>query len=463
MFSDDFEVFLLGLGHSGLATGLFFQRQGIVLAGWDDEEKVRNRALDLGLCVIPHPCPKKFLYIVVSPGIAASRLEPFHTLCASGKAMMTCDLGLFLILFPQAKVLGITGTNGKSTTCSLIAHVLRVQNIPHQLAGNVGVPIFSVASHHHQNVWYVLEFSSYQLELCTHHAWQIEVGGVLNVTPHHLERHGTLKIYSTIKRSLLEHSRHGVLDISGPYTQEMELQLQKTSLMRLKSGKGRDSAHQEEENTSCIYYTSHSLTHGNHRIVFSNEERFHSFAFQQNVAMTYGVLRHVPGALIDFPQTLERFQELPHRQNCFAIHHKVYYVDDSKATTPEACAQALMRWSFPIFWIAGGVKQQDDLSVLEPALYKVKQAFLYGQSARRFQEFLEPRGVSCHRFDAMKDAVCAAWNAAQFYENVVVLCSPGCPSFDQFLNFVQRGKAFQACIQQLITLKSQHAPLSVLE
>ena len=212
----------------------------------------------------------------------------------------------------------------------------------------------------------------------------------------------------------------------------MELQLQKMSLMRLEPGEMKDTPCVETEDTASIYYNAHSLQHGKHCVALPEEERFRSLAFQQNIAMTYGILRHVPGALINFAETLKGFQELPHRQNCFVIHNTISYVDDSKATTPEACVQALMRWSCPIFWIAGGVKQKDDLCVLEPYLGRVKQAFLYGESAERFREFLEPRSVSCKQFGAMEDAVYEAWNAAQFYKNVVVLCSPGVPVLINF-------------------------------
>ncbi|PPE03321.1 UDP-N-acetylmuramoyl-L-alanine--D-glutamate ligase [Holospora curviuscula] len=442
MFSDNFEIFLLGLGHSGLATGLFFQANGIKVSGWDDEEVIRNQALDLGLSIIFNPYPKKFLYIVVSPGIPLTRLTSFYSICASGAGMITCDLGLFLILFPKAHVIGITGTNGKSTTCSLIAHVLQAQGIPHRLAGNIGVPIFSVASFHHPDLWYVLEWSSYQLELCAHHPWELKIGGILNLTPHHLERHGTMGAYSTIKRSLLEHSRHAIVDVSGPYIQHMLGQLNIESLMRL--------APKNTQNEACVYYNFQGIQHENHYIRFPREDRFTSPAFQQNVAMTYAVLYHIPGTLVNFTDHLQTFQDLPHRQHCFMTHKNIRYIDDSKATTPEACVQALMRWSCPIFWIAGGAKQKDDLSVLKPALASVAQAFLYGESAERFQKFLEAHGVVCNAFIAMSDAVRAAWNTAYSHENAVVVCSPGCPSFDQFSNFVQRGKAFQRYIHQLV-------------
>ncbi|GAJ45798.1 UDP-N-acetylmuramoylalanine--D-glutamate ligase [Holospora elegans E1] len=438
---------MLGLGKSGMATAAFFQNQGVKVSGWDDCEAVRKIASDHGLPIIDFPYPNKMLYSVVSPGISFARLETFHRKRLSDVGIVTCDLGLFLKLFPTSKVLGVTGTNGKSTTCSIIAHALRAQGIFCQLVGNIGVPIFSVAQHHHKNPWYLLEWSSYQLELCAHHPWELEVGGILNLSAHHLERHGTMEHYSAIKCKILEHSRHAILDISSDYTQKIAHHWKGNPLIYLKALEENCS---QKEDPSCVCYNSQGIWWKEEFEKFPKEDRFLSFAFQQNVAMAYSVLHHIPGGLEKFIPNVQKFQDLAHRQECFLVHDGTYCVDDSKATTPEACVQALMRWSCPVFWIAGGAKQKDDLSVLKPVLSKITQAFVYGESALRFQKFLNANSICCENFITMKDAVYSAWSQARLYKKAVILCSPGCPSFDQFPNFVQRGKAFQENIHQLV-------------
>ncbi|ETZ07446.1 UDP-N-acetylmuramoylalanine--D-glutamate ligase [Holospora obtusa F1] len=445
-----FEIFVLGLGNSGMATAIFFQKQGIKVTGWDDCPVVRKKALDLGFPIIASPNPQSFLYVVVSPGISLVRLEPFFSQCPSENTVITCDLGLFLILFPTAKVLGITGTNGKSTTCSLIAHALHKQGVECRLAGNIGVPIFSVVDHDRKNLWYILEFSSYQLELCAHHDWRIEAGGLLNLNAHHLEYHGTMHAYGSAKCRILSHSRYALLDISEVHTKEIANKWKEKNLNYLSFLDEKT----KREDPSCIYYNFKGIWWGKIFEKFPNEQRFSFPAFQQNLAMTYGMVYHVCGEVKNFVHNVKSFQDLPHRQHCFMIHRGIYCVDDSKATTPEACLQALMRWDCPIFWIAGGAKQRDNLSILLPVLSKITRAFLYGESADRFQEFLEKNEVSCQNFVTMKDATHQACSEALCYKEAVVLCSPGCPSFDQFLNFVQRGKAFQSDIHQFFQKNS---------
>lgn len=442
------NVFVLGLGRSGMATALFCKQQGIAVTVWDDTESVREAAILKNLQVTPEPqWGNGFYYIVISPGIPVSRLALFYEQCSKENALVTCDLGLFFIMFPNAKCIGVTGTNGKSTTCSAIAHVLHSRGIKHYLAGNIGIPIFDVALNHTPDTWYILEWSSYQLELCAQQKWRQEAGGVLNLSPHHLERHQTIEAYGAIKRTLLEHSHYGVVDLSGSsYMHHVTKGLVCEHLTYI-------TLHGSQENS--ISYDEQGIYDRNVELSFSSMKAFRSHAFQQNIAMAYALLKHIPNALTHFVQDIRTFKSLEHRQECFLTFRGIQCVNDSKATTPEACVQALAIWPFPLFWIAGGALQQDDLSILISALSRIKHTYVYGASAARLWEFLADHHVPCKGFHTLQEATEAAWCDAKNYKSAVILCSPACPSFDQFSDFVARGKAFKSYIRELVYFDSK--------
>lgn len=442
-------VFVLGLGVSGFAAARFFQTQGTHVTVWDDRPSKRQEALDEGLRVEAQPVWEEgFWYLVVSPGIPEQRLTEFRAYCAQGKGLITCDLGIFLMLFPQAQVLGVTGTNGKSTTCSLMSHILTARHITHQLAGNIGVPIFQAAVHHTPSTWYILEWSSYQLELCSDHPWQICAGGVLNLTPHHLERHQTMQQYARIKSQLLTHSTHAVIDHSGPYMHDVIMENLCHPHMTYIGPSASPISHPK------ICYDDTGIHQGVVSLMLSWLPQWRAPAFRQNCTMAYALLQHIPGALAYVLEDIATFKPLEHRQeHCFSLPH-VQCINDSKATTPEAALQALKAYSEPVLWIAGGVLQEDDLEVLKEGLCNVAHAFLYGQAAERFSQFLGTQKIACSIYPTLESATQATWEHAIHHASCVILCSPACPSFDAFHNFMERGRAFKAYIQDLARIQN---------
>lgn len=444
MLSSVDHVFILGLGVSGLATAHFFQAQGTRVIVWDDRASKRQEALDEGFAIAAGPAWEEgFWYVVISPGILEHRLTEFRPYCAEGKGLITCDLGIFLILFPQAQVLGVTGTNGKSTTCSLISHILTARHITHQLAGNIGIPIFQAAKHHTPDTWYILEWSSYQLELCSEHPWHIHVGGILNLTPHHLERHHDMQRYGSIKGQLLTHSTHAVVDYSGPYIDYVITQ--DTSHPRMTYIGASPAAVLDKS----IRYDHEGIHDGAISLILAWMPQWRAPAFRQNCTMAYALLKHIPEALAYFLEDIATFKPLEHRQEPCLIMPHVQCVNDSKATTPEAALHALKAYSAPILWIAGGVVQQDDLEILTEGLNAVAEAFLYGQAAERFAQFLHSQNIACSTYLTLESATQAAWEKSKHHASSVILCAPACPSFDAFRDFMERGRAFKTYVHHL--------------
>lgn len=444
MFRSVDRIFILGLGVSGLATAHFFQKRGSRVIVWDDSPSRRQAALNEGLIVESDPLWEEgFWYVVVSPGIPEHRLTELRAHCIGNAGLLTCDLGMFLILFPEAQVLGVTGTNGKSTTCSMMSHILTSRQIAHQLAGNIGTPIFQAALSHTPEMWYILEWSSYQIELCCGHAWHIHAGGVLNLTPHHLERHHTMQEYGAIKGQLLAHSTYAVIDCSGPYITHVMAQVE-THPHMTHMGECRSALLGQS-----ICYDDAGIHEGPISLTLSWLSQWRASAFRQNCTMAYALLRHIPGALAYFLEDIARFKPLEHRQEMCLETVDVQCINDSKATTPEAAVHALKSYPSPLFWIAGGVAQQDDLEILKEGLHSVEEAFLYGQAADRFASFLLDQGIKHSVYATLEGATEAAWEKAHRQAPSVILCAPACPSFDQFRNFMERGYAFKAYVQTL--------------
>jgi UDP-N-acetylmuramoylalanine--D-glutamate ligase len=324
-----------------------------------------------------------------------------------------------------------------------MSHILTARQITHQLAGNIGIPIFQAAAQHTTDTWYILEWSSYQLELCAGHLWQIHAGGVLNLSPHHLERHHDMQRYGSIKGQLLAHSTYAVVDSSGSYIDYVTTQNTLHPHMTYIGPSASSISGQS------IRYDEEGIHDGVISLTLAWLPQWSTPAFRQNCTMAYTLLQHIQGALAHFLEDIAKFKPLEHRQEPCLVTAQVQCINDSKATTPEATLHALKAYSAPLLWIAGGVVQQDDLDILKSGLSAVTEAFLYGQAAKRFAQFLQHQIITCSTYPTLEAATHAAWEKAKQYPSSVILCSPACPSFDAFRDFMERGRAFKAYVHHL--------------
>lgn len=405
------SFFVLGLGRSGLAVSQYLLSRGEQVFVWDDRPEVQRQALAQGLMVAPFQEGFNCSTFVISPGIASHR---FKDEAKRAGCEIVNDIHLFFKFFPHVQAVGITGTNGKSTTCSLIHHALSRQNYPSILAGNIGVPIFSTLSQGvPQNGMYILELSSYQLEYAP--SLPLKIAMILNVSPHHLERHGTMREYMTIKKKILDNAFFRIVGESlRSEMDEVEVDFFDHTTLG-------DTALPE-----CLRAPHHSL----------------------NSAAACAVLRAMGK---EHPHAFEGFSPLDHRQEWLGPFQQIRYCNDSKSTNPVATLSAIQSCpKGPIYWIGGGVAQNDDLSFLDEGLDRVTHSFLIGESAQRYGEFLKARGAPytySHRLDQAVNE--ATYMATEGKEPATILFSPGCASFDQFDNFEHRGQNFKECIEQL--------------
>jgi UDP-N-acetylmuramoylalanine--D-glutamate ligase len=433
---------VMGLGLSGLVAGEALCAGGAEVLAWDDNADRRATAEARGI-------PVTSLWdidwstveaLILSPGIPHTYPEPNSVAQAAKDAGIAVvgDIELLVRARPNARYIGITGTNGKSTTTALIGHILETVSMPSAVGGNLGLPALSLDALGPSGV-YVLEMSSYQLELTP--SVKFDVAILLNISPDHLDRHGGMEGYIAAKRRIFEQQTLGstaIIGIDDAHAKEL--------FDRMMADQTKDMVPISSENSvdNGVYASGPILIDATGRAdetVLSLEgiESLPGAHNAQNVAAAYVAARAMGIPVAAIAAALETYPGLPHRQQLAAVIDGVRYVNDSKATNPEAAAKALSSYQ-DIYWIAGGRAKEGTLEVLYPFLPSVRRAYLIGEAADRLGGELEGR-VKIEYCGDLDCALKAASQAATGH-NAVVLLSPACASFDQFASFEERGQIF---------------------
>ncbi|GGB18233.1 UDP-N-acetylmuramoylalanine--D-glutamate ligase [Sphingomonas metalli] len=443
---------VLGLARSGAATVRALLAAGARVVAWDADEARRSAFAPLPFrggvgggaspqgsvpaeAPYPNPSPEGeglqiaplddltgFDALVVSPGVPLNT----HPLAAKARAAgipVIGDIELFAQAradLPAHKVVGITGTNGKSTTTALIHHILRTAGIPTLMGGNIGLPILAQEPLPAGGV-YVLELSSYQVDLTQ--SLDCDVAVLLNITPDHLDRYDGFESYAASKARLfaMQSPEHeAVIGIGDAASAAIARSLSARGEHLTKIAPG-----------VCMDQRGWPALQGPHNA--------------QNALAAIAAARTLGVSEVDIDRGLAGFTGLPHRMERVAARGGVTFVDDSKATNPESTAPALA--AFPrVHWIVGGQPKGDDLDACAPAFGHVVHAYTIGQAGPRFAAILAPH-MPVTEAGTLDAAVRAA--AAQARPGEVVLLSPACASFDQFRDYEARGAAFRAAVQAL--------------
>jgi UDP-N-acetylmuramoylalanine--D-glutamate ligase len=414
---------VLGLARSGLATVEALLASGANVMAWDQEKERRAGARSLHPALrIADPLTTSlygFAGIVVSPGVPLNR----HPIALRGREAgvpVIGDIELFAQAradLPPHKVVGITGTNGKSTTTALVHHILKSAGYPALMGGNIGLPILSQDPLPAGGV-YVLELSSYQIDLTR--SLGCEVAVLLNLSPDHLDRYDGMDDYAASKARLFAlQSADGaaIIATEDDYTRAIAAQVAGRRIL-VSSSQVRDQSRWPS-------------LQGPHNA--------------QNVAAAAAAAREIGVADAAIAHALASYPGLPHRMERVAERGGVLFVNDSKATNPTSAAPALA--AFPnVRWILGGLPKSDDLEPCEPFLGHVRAAYTIGEAGPLFARLLAPR-VAVRECGELAAAVEAAAGEAQAGE--VVLLSPACASFDQFKDYEARGEAFRTAVGAL--------------
>jgi UDP-N-acetylmuramoylalanine--D-glutamate ligase len=412
---------VLGLARSGLATVESLHASGAQVTAWDRRPGPRDAVAAIAAIGDPMEIDLAgFNGVVVSPGVPLNTHPLVERARAAGVPLIG-DIELFAQArgdLPPHKVVGITGTNGKSTTTALIHHILKTAGVPTTMGGNIGLPILAQDPLPEGGV-YVLELSSYQIDLT--YSLDCDVAVLTNITPDHLDRYDSFEAYAASKLRLfaMQSSHHNaVLPLSWWGEEESHGPLRSTF-----DEKPEGEPMADQENWPTLQGPHNAL----------------------NASAAISTCLHLGIDIVAIYDGLRTYPGLPHRMERVAEHNGVLFINDSKATNPASTAPALA--AYPrVHWIVGGLPKGDDLDECAPHFSHVVAAYTIGEAGPRFAEILEPV-MHVERCEMLCEAVPRAMAAAQPGE--VILLSPACASFDQFSDYEARGDSFRRIVAGL--------------
>ena len=427
---------VVGLGRAGLAAMRALTDMGATVTGWDDAPFARETAAREDF-VIENPTADigDMDALILSPGIP-HRLPVPHRIATAALQAGTAILTDAELLYQavrasgvHARFAGITGTNGKSTTTALLAHILATAGVPFAAGANLGPAALSLGLLPDDGV-YVLEMSSYMLERLA--TLRFDVASMLNLSPDHLDRHGDMAGYEAAKRHIFARqteSDTAIVGIDDPQSAALAASL--PLCLRI-------SGHQKAD----IWCDGTILRDANAPIIdlhraaaLPGTHNAQNAAAAAAMALSLGVTReNIEAGIASFPG-------LAHRQELVATVGGVRFINDSKATNADATARALGCYD-RLVWIAGGIAKSGGIGSLAPTFSRVTKTLLIGRDAKDFATTLAAHDAPFEIVETLENAVPAAFEAARATGATIVLLSPACASFDQFSGFEERGLAF---------------------
>ena len=447
----DREIAVMGLARSGLASVRALVAGGAQVLAWDDAADRRAQAEAAGARIVPlhdHTDWQGIAALVLSPGIPHTHPAP-HPVAQAARAAgvpIIGDVELLVHACPHARYVGITGTNGKSTTTALVGHVLRRAGRKVEIGGNIGRAVLELEPLGPEGI-YVLEMSSYQLELTPSASFDAAI--LTNITPDHLDRHGGMAGYVAAKRLIFRNQTQGCVAIVGVDTPDSA-----AIAADLKDGPGLcvpiSAAKAQPTGVAIVDRRLLDQAFGAGAILsLPTLPSLPGVHNMENAAAAYAACRAMGVDIDSIRDGLTSFPGLEHRQQLCAVLDGIPFVNDSKATNPDAAAKALA--SYPrIVWIAGGRAKDGGFAALNPVLSNVVHAILIGEAAEAMETWLDGR-VPVSRAAGIEDAVTQSLALAKRdgARGPVVLLSPACASFDQFSDFEARGCAFARAVSAL--------------
>lgn len=443
--------YVIGLGKTGVSVTNYFLHHHIPFIAWDDSPALQEKAQLMGAQVIePHKAPWHAIeQLILSPGIPTVFPKPHVAVELARKYHVPLigdvEFGYQKLQHFGYRFVGVTGTNGKSTTHAIIDYILQATHQPHFSGGNSGVPILE-ALEMPEGAVINLEMSSYQLE--TLDKMTFDVGVILNITPDHLDRHGDMGGYIRSKQAQIERVKPSGLKVVGVDTPYSEL-----AYHQLVSAGHRDivpisAKSRLEKGVYAVDNTVFSAETGAAVMLGKISDNFPGDHNAQNVIAALLVCRHLGIGVNRFFSLLPAYPGLAHRQERVLDTESALFINDSKATNADATLPALKTYS-NIYWIVGGIAKEEGVLPLLPHLSNVAKVYLIGESVPRFEEEFkrcEKQVLIAHTLAGAIEMIAAELEMAK--EKMTVLLSPACASQDQFQNFEHRGNVFKGLVHQ---------------
>ncbi len=447
-------ILIFGFGRSGKSAANAFKKAGAKIIIGDDSPDNLITAQKAGFDIIDNLDHdfSKYELLLLSPGIPLTYPKP-HAVVEKAKIAdieIICDIEILSRIYPDMKTIGITGTNGKSTTTALLHHIINECGVNVQIGGNIGTPVFDLDMAYN-DAWIVLEMSSFQIDLCS--SFKPDISVILNLTPDHIDRHGSMENYAEVKERITELSGSSDYNIAvicsdDTYTQKIYdrakgLDLRSiyevSTLKKLPAGASviNNILYEDDAEIGDLSEISSLIGVHNH----------------QNAACAYMVARKIGLEAAAVLKAMSSFPGLNHRQYLVRTINGVAYVNDSKATNAASSAVALEGRN-NVYWIVGGKQKKTGLDGLEEFFSHIKHAFLIGESTDDFSVWMDKYGLEYTRCYNLENAVLKAHEMAQENRGQpggagIVLLSPACASFDQFNSFEDRGDKFSDLVKVL--------------
>ena len=435
------KVLIIGAARSGIAAARFLLAQGAIVALTDKKqiEQWAPEALALkesGVGLLPGEPPSWLLdqldVVVVSPGVPANIIPIRYAERAGAEIIGEVELSS---RFLKGRIIGITGSNGKTTTTSLIGELLRDAGLPVQVGGNIGKPLISMVESSRDDGWTVAELSSFQLE--TIKTFHPSIAVVLNVTPNHMDRYETFNDYAAAKHRIFMNQTSedvAVLNADDPTVSSWEKGL-RARVMKF-------SVKQEIEDG--VFLRGRELVYREKVLLNVDEMKLRGMHNVENVAAAFAVGIAAGASIESMNVSVKRFAPVEHRLEFVAEIEGVKFYNDSKATSVDATLKALEAFAHErgkMVLILGGRGKKAPYAPLEPLVReKVRKLVLIGEDAGTIANELGS-SAPFERASDMRDAVMRSFNAAETGD--VVLLAPACASFDMFESFEHRGKVFK--------------------
>ena len=425
------DVGILGLGLSGLAAARVLLNSKANIFVFDDKKEKPSIIKKSNWINYNYWPWESIKTLVVSPGIPINNKEKHNAikLAIDNKVKIINDIDLFVEIYPKAKIIGITGTNGKSTTAALLFHILKFNKIKSVICGNFGIPACSINDPGENGV-IILELSSYQLDGAK--SLSLDIATIINITPDHLDYHETFDRYVSSKLKIINFlKRNGIFiyDKSNKLLNKI-IDANKYNSLKFLS---------VNEKEAKDFINDNNYLKGTHN------------AINASIAISIAKKLNINDNKIEL--AIKRFEGLSHRMEPLYISSNFKIINDSKSTNGESTAAALKSFS-NIFWIVGGKPKNDGIGQAKNFLDKVVEVFLIGNSTKYFSEEILKfnENIPINECITLEKATILAIKKSKMskLKNYVILLSPSAASFDQFKSFEDRGNQFKKIISQQI-------------
>lgn len=465
------KYIIYGLGISGISTAKFFASNNTEVIATDDnisaisqvKSKLESENFEIAK-KIKFQEPQDILFdsesiISFAPGIPLYFPKPHKILeiCKKTGAKLACDIELFYQNYSKQNFIAITGTNGKSTTTALSGFIFKELNLPSEIGGNIGVPCFDLPILP-ENSAYIFETSSYQLDLIDQSHFKI--AALLNITPDHIDRHGSLAGYIEAKKRIFKNQITGdytIINVDNINSKSVfdELKVNKNFAAKLISISTKNI---NDGGVSTINNILYNKIDGENsefnldKIFLKGEHNAENISMA--FAITYCYLKQqnllTKISPIKIIEAIQKFTGLKHRMQFLGQIDGINFINDSKATNAESTENALKSYE-NIFWILGGKAKDGGIATLQPYFKKITKAYLIGDASEEFSKILEQNQVNFEKCGNLRSAINKSFLDAKKHglKESNILLSPACASFDQWKNFEERGDFFCKTFNEL--------------